>query len=154
MTWRRISRGVSRFTANRGTIRRRCSSVFPGGTPCARIVSTRAPANADARSPFGFLWLLFKLCLVYVLRIRTTVDATPLHRAGEIRGSHGRPCPRVPCLGRAGGAHKATGRPPDDPQYLPVLIARGLPVEGGPVPAEDVYGFIAAQCGLGEVHTQ
>lgn len=52
------------------------------------------PAEMFLRYPGlrGFVWLMFKLFLVYGLRIRTTVDATPL-RCDAIKGSHG----RLPC---------------------------------------------------------
>ena len=93
-------------------------------------------------APFGFLYLLWKLFLVYLLQLRLIVDATPL-TCDNIRGSH--------------------GRFPDDPKYKPVLIAR-RPIRpnsaeaprkhagtrsgggggggGGAVPAEDVYAHI------------
>lgn len=61
-------------------------------------------------APFGFLYLLWKLLLVYLLRLRLTVDATPLS-CDNIRGSH--------------------GRFPDDAKYKPVLITNQSVVGGG-----------------------
>lgn len=51
----------------------------------------------------GILYLFLKVILSLVIGIRTLVDATPLDRANDIRGSHGR-------------------SPPPDSKYLPILI--------------------------------
>lgn len=77
------------------------------------------PAEMWFRTPnwpfIGFLWLILKAIMVYVFRIRTTVDGTPLDSGAKlIRGSHGR-----------GGPVSV------DPRFRPIVIAeRGLGRDG------------------------
>jgi len=37
----------------------------------------------------GMAWLFLKIFMVYLFRLRRTIDATPLDRSDEIKGSHG-----------------------------------------------------------------
>ncbi|KAI9145489.1 alkaline-phosphatase-like protein [Paraphysoderma sedebokerense] len=55
----------------------------PGYDPAEMLFKFKNPV-------FGKLWLFFKLFLVYILKLRLTVDGTSVERADEIRGSHGR----------------------------------------------------------------
>eukprot|EP00040_Diaphanoeca_grandis_P017771 m.93120 g.93120 ORF g.93120 m.93120 type:complete len:487 (+) comp26607_c0_seq1:267-1727(+) len=73
-------------------------------------------------APFGFLWLLWKLLLIYLFRFRTSVDATGLD-CSMIKGSH--------------------GRLPED-RYKPILISNAMrtPKRGATVAAEDVKDII------------
>lgn len=70
----------------------------------------------------GALWLFFKIFLVYVLHIRTTVNATPLN-ADMIRGSH--------------------GRIPEQDAYKPLCVTCRVPGARKPrMRAEDVYAVL------------
>ena len=55
----------------------------PGYDPCEMLFRYR-------NSFIGFAYLLWKLFLVYVLHLRLSVDGTPVDRANDIKGSHGR----------------------------------------------------------------
>lgn len=70
----------------------------------------------------GMLYLMLKIFLVYVLRIRTTVDATPLH-ADAIRGSH--------------------GRIPESDAYKPIWLSQRVPAPRDTrIKAEGVYRLL------------
>eukprot|EP01119_Soliformovum_irregulare_P022678 TRINITY_DN7811_c0_g1_i1.p1 TRINITY_DN7811_c0_g1~~TRINITY_DN7811_c0_g1_i1.p1 ORF type:complete len:482 (-),score=132.61 TRINITY_DN7811_c0_g1_i1:3-1352(-) len=68
----------------------------------------------------GKLWLFFKLFLVYILHIRTSVDASPI-RCDMIRGSH--------------------GVIPEDVNYRPVFLGGGTKKKSNLI-AEDVYQLL------------
>ncbi|PRP88329.1 type I phosphodiesterase/nucleotide pyrophosphatase, partial [Planoprotostelium fungivorum] len=72
----------------------------------------------------GKLYLFWKLFLVYALRLRTTVDATPVSCDGLIRGSHG------------GFAYKD--------EHKPVVIYGNIPGQtSGRMVASDVFHVLA-----------
>lgn len=89
------------------------------------------PAEMFFRFPnapnfLGFLWLIFKFFLVYILHIRTTVDGTPLDAGAKlIRGSHGR-----------------SGPVSVDPKYRPIVIAEKGLGTGSTIKAVGVYDVI------------
>jgi len=69
----------------------------------------------------GMLYLFLKLFLVYVLRIRSTVDASPIE-CEMIKGSH--------------------GRIPEDDRYKPVFITNGFGGKEERITAEQVHDLI------------
>jgi len=79
--------------------------------------------------PWGKLYLFWKLFLVYVLRVRTCVDASPVHCSDDtIKGSHG-------ALGRR-----------DD--HKPIIICRDFPanLDRERINATDVYSVLLHNC--------
>eukprot|EP00190_Bangiopsis_sp_CCMP1999_P000355 CAMPEP_0198733362 /NCGR_PEP_ID=MMETSP1475-20131203/45088_1 /TAXON_ID= ORGANISM="Unidentified sp., Strain CCMP1999" /NCGR_SAMPLE_ID=MMETSP1475 /ASSEMBLY_ACC=CAM_ASM_001111 /LENGTH=487 /DNA_ID=CAMNT_0044496647 /DNA_START=118 /DNA_END=1577 /DNA_ORIENTATION=- len=71
----------------------------------------------------GIAHLILKAVLSQVVGIRTLVDATPIDRADDVRGSH--------------------GRVPTDPTYSPIIASTTIcdkvgPASANPIPATDV----------------